>query len=85
MVLLTTGDRSGRPDTSGVDPDMAEVYSRRMFDAVRGVKFGVCRQIHMELNEDFALYVVALDLFRKLCKQHGMKRGAEKFKEYSSD
>lgn len=85
MVLISTGDQSGRPDTSGVDPDVAESYARRMFEAVLFCRFAVCKQLHLELNEDVALYVVANDLFRKMCKSKGMTRGTERFREYALD
>lgn len=75
MVRLSTGDQSGRPDTSGVDTELADSYARRMFEAVLTVDFPVVRQLHSELNKDHNLYVVAMDQFRLLCKQRGLNSG----------
>lgn len=77
------GDRSGRPDTSLVDREQAETYAKRMIDAVIFVRFAECRQIHLELNKDWALYTLALDLFREMCRQRGVSSG--RFREYSHD
>jgi len=84
MGLLSTGDLSGRPDTSGVDSELAEDYARRMFAAVLFVRFAETREIHLELSKDSALYVVALDKYRAICKQRGFKNGVERWREYST-
>jgi hypothetical protein len=81
MDLLSTGDGSGRVDTSGVDPHIAEGHAQRMFWAVVNVNFKECRRIHNELNGDGAMYQLALDLFKRMCKQHGQER-AGKWREY---
>ena len=83
MDELSTGDRSGRPDTSGVDQELAASYARRMFEAVLFVRFGTCRALHLELNANPELYVVSLDLFRAMCKQRGMNSG--KWREYAEE
>lgn len=83
MDLLSVGDQSGRPDTSGVDPDLAQDYARRMFEAVLWVKFDICKNLHAELNKDPPLYVVALDMYRAMCKQRGTSSG--RWREYVSD
>lgn len=85
MGLLSTGDLSGRPDTSGVDSELAEDYARRMFAAVVSVRFAEARKIHLELNSDSALYVAAMDKFRTICKQRGIRNAAERWREYSGE
>lgn len=75
MDLLSTGDGSGRLDTSGVDPVLAWDYAQRMLKAVVFVKFSECQAIHAELNKDHELYQLALDKFKTLCKQRGVKCG----------
>jgi hypothetical protein len=75
MDLLSTGDGSGRPDTSGVDREKAQDYARRMFEAVTFVRFYECKALHAELNQDIELYQLSLDLFRQKCKRHGVKSG----------
>ena len=82
MLITPQGDKSGRPDTSGIDKALAETYARRMFDAVLNVNFGLCRELHTELNNDLVLYVACFDEFRELCKSRGMKRGTERWREY---
>ena len=82
MLITPQGDRSGRPDTSGVDQELAASYARRMFDAVLFVRLDLCRELHTELNNDLVLYVACFDEFRELCKSRGMKRGTERWREY---
>lgn len=85
MRLLIPGDQSGRPDTSRVDRDLAESYALRMFEAVMFVRLSECRTLHCELNADWPLYSLSLDMFRGICNQRGLKRGCERFKEYAHD
>jgi hypothetical protein len=85
MDLLSTGDGSGRPDTAGVSPELAWEYAQRMFDAVVFVRFSECQRIHHELNADAALYTLANDKFKALCKQRGVSRGGELWREYCDD
>jgi hypothetical protein len=75
MDLLSTGDGSGRPDTSGVDVEKAQVYARSMFAAVVSVNFALCKSLHEDLNRDPELYQLSLDLFKAMCKQRGVKIG----------
>ena len=84
MVLISTGDGSGRPDTSGVDPVLAQDYARRMFAAVQYLRFSACRAIHLELNKDDCLYQAALDAFKTLCRKHGYKNAHQRWQEYSA-
>jgi hypothetical protein len=74
MGDLSTGDQSGRLDTSGVDLETARGYARRMFNAVMLVRITECRAMHEELNLDPELYQLALDLFKDLCKERGIRR-----------
>lgn len=83
MVHISTGDLSGRPDTSGVDQALAETYARRMFFAVLSVNFDLCKNLHIELNSKPELYVVSLDMFRDMCKRRGVSSG--RWREYSHD
>jgi hypothetical protein len=84
MDLLSTGDGSGRPETSGVCRETAYAYAVRMYWASPlGPKLIDCRQIHRELNGDEALYQLALDLFREKCRRGGAKSGY--WKEHTSD
>lgn len=81
MRLLPQGDGSGRIETAGVDSELAESYAMRMFWAVLFVRFSECKQIHDELNQDWPLYQLSLDLFKSLCKQRGFGR-IGKWNEY---
>jgi hypothetical protein len=85
MDPLSNGDGSGRPDTSQVDPELAEDYAKQMFWAVVFCRFAVSRKLHRELNPNVELYVAALDAFRRMCFQRGLKRGAELWKEHSAN
>lgn len=84
MDLLSTGDGSGRLDTSGVDPVKAQDYALRMFWAVWEVKFDVCKNLHNELNQDPELYQAALDAYRLECRRRG-KEWVGRWKEYLGD
>lgn len=68
----TNGDRSGRPDTSNVDPDMAASYAERMLDIVNANDPKRAQKIHWELNQDEALYTAAMDEFKTLAKENGI-------------
>lgn len=81
MDELSTGDKSGRLDTSGVDSEIAQNYARRMFDAVLFVRCDECKKLHDELNQDWPLYQLSLDLFKSMCKQRGFSR-INKWSEY---
>jgi hypothetical protein len=70
-------------DTSGVDPEVARNYAELMFWAVVHVDFRACRELHAALNKDWALYQLALDLYRTMCKRHGRESG--KWREYTND
>lgn len=71
-AIKQQGDRSGRPDTSRVDPDMAFQYAERMYEIVSANNSERAHKLHVELNEDDALYTAAMDEFKTLAKENGM-------------
>jgi hypothetical protein len=56
------GDRSGRPDTSNVDPIVANEYARAMADIIAASDPRRAMALHDELNADPAMYTAAADL-----------------------
>jgi hypothetical protein len=77
----TNGDRSGRPDTSKVDADMADEYAQRMWDIVQAGDRDRATKLHWELNQDEALYTAATDIYRGICKSNKFSYGGEKWKD----
>lgn len=73
-------DRSGRPDTSRVDPDIADQYAQRMWDIVQAGDRQRATKLHWELNEDEALYTAASDIYRSICKTNKFAYGGDKWK-----
>lgn len=73
------GDRSGRPDTSGVDPDMAFEYAKSMFDITQAASTERAKKLHDELNKDEALYTAVFDQFKSICKESGVTYPRDKW------
>lgn len=75
------GDRSGRPDTSKVDPDIADQYAQSMWDIVQAADETRATKLHWELNQDEALYTAATDIYRGICKTNKFSYGGDKWKK----
>lgn len=73
------GDRSGRPDTSKVDPDQAFEYAKSMAEIVAAESHERAYRLHAELNPDAALYTAAMDEFKSICKNGGVTNAREKW------
>ena len=73
------GDRSGRPDTSRVDPDVAQEYAQSMWDIVQAGSSERAIKLHFELNEDDALYTAANDLYKAICQKNKFSYGGQKW------
>lgn len=73
------GDRSGRPDTSRVDPDQAFEFGKSMVDIVQAGSHERAKKLHDELNQDDALYSAAMDEFKSICKNGGITYPRDKW------
>ena len=82
--LVEPRDFSPRPDVSRVNFKRAEWFAFRMFEAVTFVRIGEIQRMHAILNRRPELYIVAMDLFKGLCKQRGVVRGAERWRDLSA-
>jgi hypothetical protein len=77
------GDKSGRPDTSSVDPVQAMEYAQAMYRLV--TSSGIpgtaekAAQIHDEINADESLYQAAWDNYKSICKASKLSYGGDKW------
>ncbi len=73
------GDRSGRPDTSGVDLDVADEYANAMIRAMDSTDATQAQALHKELCADPAMYTAAMDEFKKICKTNSITYPRDKW------
>ena len=73
-------DNSGRVDTSGVDPVLAEKYAEQMYESVTTGNRSLAIEIHDEMNDgEGAIYQAALDAYKVMCKKRSLSWGRRKF------
>ena len=70
-------DNSGRPDTSDVDPEVAEEYANVMRAIIDADDPGRAKTLHDELIADPAMYTAAADLAGKKAKWKALVAAAK--------